>query len=191
MVCVGITCCCHFAVFSFLIMKKSAQKEQKAKEAVEEALQEKSEEGSDNTEEIMTPGADSGNWRGEPTNQVVFEETDDQVFVTVPDRESAQGTVHRRGILATAPMSRLFVRTGFRLNGAGSKKAGNLPCIKYEGDFHGTPGSSGGWNRAAGDRGDCSVICRGKTVIIDPGHQGSGDSTRNPLDRVRHPRKAR
>ncbi len=54
MVCVGILAAV-LAVFSFLIMKKSAQKEQKAKEAVEEALQEKSEEGSDNTEEIMTP----------------------------------------------------------------------------------------------------------------------------------------
>ncbi|UWP61060.1 N-acetylmuramoyl-L-alanine amidase [Ruminococcus gauvreauii] len=179
MVCVGILAAV-LAVFSFLIMKKSAQKEQKAKEAVEEALQEKSEEGSDNTEEIMTPEPTVETGEGELTNQVVFEETDDQVFVTVQTANLRGEPSTDAEILATAPMSRLFVRTGVSAEWSRIKEGGKIYYVSNEVISTERPEAAGDGTVLPETEGTAASSA-GKTVIIDPGHQGSGDSTQEPI----------
>lgn len=179
MVCVGILAAV-LAVFSFLIMKKAAQKEQKAKEAVEEALQEKSEEGSDNTEEIMTPEPTVETGEGELTNQVVFEETDDQVFVTVQTANLRREPSTDAEILATAPMSRLFVRTGVSAEWSRIKEGGKTYYVSNEVISTERPEAAGDGTLVPETEGTAASSA-GKTVIIDPGHQGSGDSTQEPI----------
>lgn len=179
MVCVGILAAV-LAVFSFLIMKKAAQKEQKAKEAVEEELQEKSEEGSDNTEEIMTPEPTVETGEGELTNQVVFEETDDQVFVTVQTANLRREPSTDAEILATAPMSRLFVRTGVSAEWSRIKEGGKTYYVSNGVISTERPEAAGDGTLVPETEGTAASSA-GKTVIIDPGHQGSGDSTQEPI----------
>ncbi len=172
MVCVGILAAV-LAVFSFLIMRKASAKEQKAKEAVEEVLQEKN-GGSTESIKEATPEVTEEPERGEQLNQVVFDETDDQVFVTVQTANLRKEPSTDAEILATAPMSRLFVRTGVSEQWSRIKEGGKTYYVSNDVISTERP-------EAAGDGTSMPQSPGGKTVIIDPGHQGSGDSTQEPI----------
>ncbi|MCH1981473.1 N-acetylmuramoyl-L-alanine amidase [Ruminococcus sp. OA3] len=181
MVCVGILAAV-LAVFSFLIMKKAAAKEQKAKAAVEEVLQEKTVSGKDRSQEIATPEPTVEPGSEEQINQVVFDETDDQVFVTVQTANLRREPSTDAEILATAPMSRLFVRTGVSAEWSRIKEGGKTYYISNEVISTERPEAAGEGAALPKTGGTAAAFASGgKTVIIDPGHQGSGDSSQEPI----------
>ena len=187
MVCVGILAAV-LAVFSFLIMKKSAQKRAESEKRQWRKRSRRKVKRIRQYGRDHDSGADSGNWRGEPTNQVVFEETDDQVFVTVQTANLRREPSTDAEILATAPMSRLFVRTGVSAEWSRIKEGGKTYYVSNEVISTERPEAAGMEPCCRRQRG-LQRHLPGKRSSLIRVIREAATVHRNPLDRVRHPRK--
>lgn len=163
---------------SFVMLKKAEKAKADAEAAAKEVLNEAMEE-TEKTEETEMPDATV---TPEQTAEV-FEEVNDNVFIIVAEANLRKEPSMEGEVLETAPMSRLLKRTGIgaewsrlEVNGQECYVSNEListemPDAAVNGDLL-EPG--------VGDSG-VNTASTGKTVVIDPGHQGHGDSTQEPI----------
>lgn len=171
--CIAVLAVVLFAC-SFAVLKKAekvkSEARETAKEVLTEAMEEKEEE--EPVEAEVTP----------EESQPEFEEVEDQVYA-ISEANLRKEPSTDAEILETVPANRLLTRTGIGTEWSRLKVNGQECYISNELISTEMPDAAVDESLLDDGMGDAGVgaVSTGKTVIIDPGHQGHGDSSREPI----------
>jgi N-acetylmuramoyl-L-alanine amidase len=168
-------------ICSFFILKQAKETKEEARQMAMEALNETMEE--EETDKETVQPEESQDAGGNLQDSVIaFEDADDNVFIieeaNIRTEPSTDGE-----IIETAPKSKLFKRTGISTDWSRLEYNGQTCYVSNDLISTEMPADAVNGELLENGTGDAGVTeqTAGKVVVIDPGHQGQGDSGQEPI----------
>ncbi|MGI6006509.1 MAG: N-acetylmuramoyl-L-alanine amidase [Ruminococcus sp.] len=167
-------------ICSFFILRRASEKEEQARQMTMEALNET--RGEEKEKETVQPQETQADAAAVQDSVIAFEDTDDNVFIiqeanirTEPSTDS--------DIIETAPKSKLFKRTGISTDWSRLEYNGQTCYVSNDLISTEMPADAVNGELLENGTGDAQVTeqSAGRVVVIDPGHQGQGDSGQEPI----------
>lgn len=167
-----------------VMMQKANEKEKAAKEIIK-ASEEQNQTVADNTGEgVVTPTPTPEEIDVEALNDVEFEDVEDNIYINQDEVNIREEPTKDGEVAAVAPLGKLYKRTG---------KSAEWSRIEEESEEYYVHNDFISEQQPEGTETDAdnpadvaendttAAGTKGKTVIIDPGHQAHGDSSHEPI----------
>lgn len=162
-------------VCSFFMLKQAKKTKEEAKQMTLEALDETREEGKASDSQVVEPT--------EMQDSVIaFEDADDNIFIIEEANIRTEPSTDAQ-VIETAPKSKLFKRTGISADWSRLEYNGQTCYVSNDLISTEMPEEAVNGELLENGTGDAGVVeqTSGKIVVIDPGHQGHGDSGQEPI----------
>ena len=162
-------------VCSFFMLKQAKKTKEEAKQMTLEALDETREEGKASDSQVVEPT--------EMQDSVIaFEDADDNIFIIEEANIRTEPSTDAQ-VIETAPKSKLFKRTGISADWSRLEYNGQTCYVSNDLISTEMPEEAVNGELLENGTGDAGVAeqTSGKIVVIDPGHQGHGDSGQEPI----------
>ena len=162
-------------VCSFFMLKQAKKTKEEAKQMTLEALDETREEGKASDSQVVEPTETQD-------SVIAFEDADDNIFIIEEANIRTEPSTDAQ-VIETAPKSKLFKRTGISADWSRLEYNGQTCYVSNDLISTEMPEEAGEGEQPEGDTGDAGPAeqTSGKIVVIDPGHQGHGDSGQEPI----------
>ena len=162
-------------VCSFFMLKQAKKTKEEAKQMTLEALDETREEGKASDSQVVEPT--------EMQDSVIaFEDADDNIFIIEEANIRTEPSTDAQ-VIETARKSKLFKRTGISADWSRLDYNGQTCYVSNDLISTEMPEEAVNGELLENGTGDAGVAeqTSGKIVVIDPGHQGHGDSGQEPI----------
>lgn len=162
-------------VCSFFMLKQAKKTKEEAKQMTLEALDETREEGKASDSQVVEPTETQD-------SVIAFEDADDNIFIIEEANIRAEPNTDAQ-VIETAPKSKLFKRTGISADWSRLEYNGQTCYVSNDLISTEMPEEAVNGELLENGTGDAGVAeqTSGKIVVIDPGHQGHGDSGQEPI----------
>ena len=162
-------------VCSFFMLKQAKKTKEEAKQMTLEALDETREEGKASDSQVVEPTETQD-------SVIAFEDADDNIFIIEEANIRTEPSTDAQ-VIETAPKSKLFKRTGISADWSRLEYNGQTCCVSNDLISTEMPEEAVNGELLENGTGDAGVAeqTSGKIVVIDPGHQGHGDSGQEPI----------
>ena len=162
-------------VCSFFMLKQAKKTKEEAKQMTLEALDETREEGKASDPQVVEPTETQD-------SVIAFEDADDNIFIIEEANIRAEPNTDAQ-VIETAPKSKLFKRTGISADWSRLEYNGQTCYVSNDLISTEMPEEAVNGELLENGTGDAGVAeqTSGKIVVIDPGHQGHGDSGQEPI----------
>ena len=162
-------------VCSFFMLKQAKKTKEEAKQMTLEALDETREEGKASNSQVVEPTETQD-------SVIAFEDADDNIFIIEEANIRTEPSTDAQ-VIETAPKSKLFKRTGISADWSRLEYNGQTCYVSNDLISTEMPEEAVNGELLENGTGDAGVAeqTSGKIVVIDPGHQGHGDSGQEPI----------
>lgn len=162
-------------VCSFFMLKQAKKTKEEAKQMTLEALDETREEGKASDSQVVEPTETQD-------SVIAFEDADDNIFIIEEANIRTEPSTDAQ-VIETAPKSKLFKRTGISADWSRLEYNGQTCYVSNDLISTEMPEEAVNGELLENGTGDAGVAeqTSGKIVVIDPGHQGHGDSGQEPI----------
>lgn len=162
-------------VCSFFMLKQAKKTKEEAKQMTLEALDETREEGKASDSQVVEPTETQD-------SVIAFEDADDNIFIIEEANIRTEPNTDAQ-VIETAPKSKLFKRTGISADWSRLEYNGQTCYVSNDLISTEMPEEAVNGELLENGTGDAGVAeqTSGKIVVIDPGHQGHGDSGQEPI----------
>ena len=162
-------------VCSFFMLKQAKKTKEEAKQMTLEALDETREEGKAPDSQVVEPTETQD-------SVIAFEDADDNIFIIEEANIRTEPSTDAQ-VIETAPKSKLFKRTGISADWSRLEYNGQTCYVSNDLISTEMPEEAVNGELLENGTGDAGVAeqTSGKIVVIDPGHQGHGDSGQEPI----------
>ena len=162
-------------VCSFFMLKQAKKTKEEAKQMTLEALDETREEGKASDSQVVEPTETQD-------SVIAFEDADDNIFIIEEEKIRTEPSTDAQ-VIETAPKSKLFKRTGISADWSRLEYNGQTCYVSNDLISTEMPEEAVNGELLENGTGDAGVAeqTSGKIVVIDPGHQGHGDSGQEPI----------
>ena len=162
-------------VCSFFMLKQAKKTKEEAKQMTLEALDETREEGKASDSQVVEPTETQD-------SVIAFEDADDNIFIIEEANIRTEPSTDAQ-VIETAPKSKLFKRTGISADWSRLEYNGQTCYVSNDLISTDMPEEAVNGELLENGTGDAGVAeqTSGKIVVIDPGHQGHGDSGQEPI----------
>lgn len=162
-------------VCSFFMLKQAKKTKEEAKQMTLEALDETREEGKASDSQVVEPTETQD-------SVIAFEDADDNIFIIEEANIRTEPSTDAQ-VIETAPKSKLFKRTGISADWSRLEYNGQTCYVSNDLISTEMPEEAVDGELLENGTGDAGVAeqTSGKIVVIDPGHQGHGDSGQEPI----------
>ena len=162
-------------VCSFFMLKQAKKTKEEAKQMTLEALDETREEGKASDSQVVEPTETKD-------SVIAFEDADDNIFIIEEANIRTEPSTDAQ-VIETAPKSKLFKRTGISADWSRLEYNGQTCYVSNDLISTEMPEEAVNGELLENGTGDAGVAeqTSGKIVVIDPGHQGHGDSGQEPI----------
>ena len=162
-------------VCSFFMLKQAKKTKEEAKQMTLEALDETREEGKASDSQVVEPTETQD-------SVIAFEDADDNIFIIEEANIRTEPSTDAQ-VIETAPKSKLFKRTGISADWSRLEYNGQTCYVSNDPISTEMPEEAVNGELLENGTGDAGVAeqTSGKIVVIDPGHQGHGDSGQEPI----------
>ena len=162
-------------VCSFFMLKQAKKTKEEAKQMTLEALDETREEGKASDSQVVEPTETQD-------SVIAFEDADDNIFIIEEANIRTEPSTDTQ-VIETAPKSKLFKRTGISADWSRLEYNGQTCYVSNDLISTEMPEEAVNGELLENGTGDAGVAeqTSGKIVVIDPGHQGHGDSGQAPI----------
>lgn len=162
-------------VCSFFMLKQAKKTKEEAKQMTLEALDETREEGKASDSQVVEPTETQD-------SVIAFEDADDNIFIIEEANIRTEPSTDAQ-VIETAPKSKLFKRTGISADWSRLEYNGQTCYVSNDLISTEMPEEAVNGELLENGTGDAGVAGQtsGKIVVIDPGHQGHGDSGQEPI----------
>lgn len=162
-------------VCSFFMLKQAKKTKEEAKQMMLEALDETREEGKASDSQVVEPTETQD-------SVIAFEDADDNIFIIEEANIRTEPNTDAQ-VIETAPKSKLFKRTGISADWSRLEYNGQTCYVSNDLISTEMPEEAVNGELLENGTGDAGVAeqTSGKIVVIDPGHQGHGDSGQEPI----------
>lgn len=162
-------------VCSFSMLKQAKKTKEEAKQMTLEALDETREEGKASDSQVVEPTETQD-------SVIAFEDADDNIFIIEEANIRTEPSTDAQ-VIETAPKSKLFKRTGISADWSRLEYNGQTCYVSNDLISTEMPEEAVNGELLENGTGDAGVAeqTSGKIVVIDPGHQGHGDSGQEPI----------
>lgn len=166
-------------VCSFFILKQAKETREEARQMAMEALDETREA---EEKETVQPEETQDNTEDTQDSIIAFEDTQDNIFIIQEANIRTEPSTDAE-IIETAPKSKLFKRTGISTDWSRLEYNGQTCYVSNDLISTEMPADAVNGELLENGTGDAGVTeqTAGKVVVIDPGHQGQGDSGQEPI----------
>ena len=168
-------------VCSFFMLKQAKKTKEEAKQMTLEALDETREEEKAADSQAVEP-TEAQESQESQDSVIAFEDADDNIFIIEEANIRTEPSTDAQ-VIETAPKSKLFKRTGISADWSRLEYNGQTCYVSNDLISTEMPEEAVNGELLENGTGDAGVAeqTSGKIVVIDPGHQGHGDSGQEPI----------
>lgn len=168
-------------VCSFFMLKQAKKTKEEAKQMTLEALDETREEEKAADSQVVEP-TEAQESQESQDSVIAFEDADDNIFIIEEANIRTEPSTDAQ-VIETAPKSKLFKRTGISADWSRLEYNGQTCYVSNDLISTEMPEEAVNGELLENGAGDAGVAeqTSGKIVVIDPGHQGQGDSGQEPI----------
>ena len=168
-------------VCSFFMLKQAKKTKEEAKQMTLEALDETREEEKAADSQAVEP-TEAQESQETQDSVIAFEDADDNIFIIEEANIRTEPSTDAQ-VIETAPKSKLFKRTGISADWSRLEYNGQTCYVSNDLISTEMPEEAVNGELLENGTGDAGVAeqTSGKIVVIDPGHQGHGDSGQEPI----------